>query len=243
MRRLAFGLLSMAVAVSACSSPTAERRQLQPLPGVTTPTTVPATALPMTTLPGDTVPGDTVPATTVPGDTVPPTTAGSTASTAPTTSTASPPTGPRWAFGDFRSVPQLGAEPVRGSGCGADGTIGDVIPDGWWLGIVTSDSATRVQFDLVCVYFGDAADALIAECQATAAGSTCTAYFDETFWPVNRNTRGRTASKAGSYQVEEVADLCSVGQETRTGGITAELDWLLVENGTAVYLRRGCGTE
>ena len=209
MRRLAFGLLSMAVAVSACSSPTAERRQLQPLPGVTTPTTVPATALPMTTLPGDTVPGDTVPATTVPGDTVPPTTAGSTASTAPTTSTASPPTGPRWAFGDFRSVPQLGAEPVRGSGCGADGTIGDVIPDGWWLGIVTSDSATRVQFDLVCVYFGDAADAQAFSFSASG----------------------------------KVADLCSVGQETRTGGITAELDWLLVENGTAVYLRRGCGTE
>ena len=95
----------------------------------------------------------------------------------------------------------------------------------------------------MCAYYDSSAEPLIAECQATAAGSTCTTSFDEAFWPVNRNTRERTVPKASSYQVEAVSDLCSVGRETRTGGITGELDWLLIENGAAVYVRRGCASE
>lgn len=56
---------------------------------------------------------------------------------------------------DVYDVPQLGHEPVRGSGCGGDGSIGDVIPDGYWRGYMTSLDSVRgtLHFDLVCVYF------------------------------------------------------------------------------------------
>lgn len=243
MRRLAYGLLLVvATALPACSSKGAARRELEPLPGVTTPTTL----FVVTTLPGATTP----PATTLPGEGV--TTVATTATSAttlPTTTTttstppATSPAGPRWTFGSFRSVPQLGSEPVRGSGCGADGTIGEVIPDGWWLGMVTDSGTTQLQFDLVCGYYGSSAQPLIDECLASAASATCMAYFDRTFWPVNRNTRARAVPKSQSFQIEEMADLCNVGIETRVGGVTGELDWLLIENGSGVYLRRGCGSE
>ena len=219
MRRLAYGLLIViATALPACSSKGATRRELQPLPGVTTPTT-------LITLPGATI-APTMPTTT-------PT------ATSPVTASS----GPRWTFGSFRSVPQLGSEPVRGSGCGADGTIGEVIPDGWWLGMVTNDGISQLQFDLVCGYYGGSAQPLIDECLASAASATCTTYFDTTFWPVNRNTRIRAVPELQSLQIEEMADLCGVATETRVGGVTGELDWLLIENGSAVYMRRGCGSE
>ena len=115
-----------------------------------------------------------------------------------TASATTPPTlvAAGWAFEDFRSVLRLGGDPVRGSGCGADGTVGEVIPDGWWLGIITADGNSQMQVDLVCAYSGDAAQALIDECLASEAAATCTDYFDETFWPVNRNTRERTVPKS-----------------------------------------------
>ncbi len=224
MRRLAYGLLVViATALTACSSKGVTRRELTPLPGVTTPTT-------RITLPGATI----APATTLPGD----------GSTTPTsTSPVTSPSGPRWTFGSFRSVPQLGSEPVRGSGCGADGTIGEVIPDGWWLGMVANDGVSQLQFDLVCAHYGSSAQPLIDECLAGAASATCTTYFDTAFWPVNRNTRTRAVPESQSVQIEEVADLCGVATETRVGGVTGELDWLLIENGSAVYMRRGCGSE
>ena len=132
---------------------------------------------------------------------------------------------------------------MRGSGCGADSTVGEVIPDGWWLGIITADGNSQMQVDLVCAYSGDAAQALIDECLASEAAATCTDSFDETFWPVNRNTRERTVPKSSSLVTEAVADLCDVGIETRDGGITGELDWIQIQGGSVVYIRRGCGSE
>lgn len=224
MRRLAYGLLIVtAAALAACGSAGVTRRELTPLPGVTTPTT-------LITLPGATI----APATTLSGE----------GATTPTSaSPVTSPSGPRWKFGGFRSVPQLGSEPVRGSGCGADGTIGEVIPDGWWLGIVAGDDVNQLKFDLVCGYYGSSAQPLIDECLASAASATCTTYFDSAFWPVNRNTRTRAAPKLKSFEIEEMADLCGVATETRVGGVSADLDWLLIANGSAVYMRRGCGSE
>ena len=234
MRRLAYGLLLVVAALPACSAKGTARRELEPLPGVTTPTTL----ITVTTLPGATVLPTTGPVTTGPVTTGPVTTAVS-ESTLPTTA----PAGPRWTFGSFRSVQQLGSEPVRGSGCGADGTIGEVIPDGWWLGLIADSSATELQFDLVCAYYGNSAQPLIDECLASDASATCNTYFDRTFWPMNRNTRTRAVPRSPSFQINEVADLCSVGIETRVAGVTGELDWVLIENGSAVYMRRGCGSE
>jgi hypothetical protein len=137
----------------------------------------------------------------------------------------------------------LGSEPVRGSGCGADGTIGEVIPDGWWLGMIADSGATELQFDLVCAYYGSSAQPLIDECLASDASATCNTYFDRTFWPMNRNTRARAVPRSPSFLIEAVADLCNVGIETRVAGVTGELDWVLIENGSAVYMRRGCGSD
>jgi hypothetical protein len=61
-------------------------------------------------------------------------------------------TPPPW---DFYAVPQLGHEAVRGTGCGGDGSIGDVIPDGYWRGYLASDDGTSIQFDLACVYLSE----------------------------------------------------------------------------------------
>ena len=66
-------------------------------------------------------------------------------------------------FADYFDVDPFGAEPVRGSGCGLDAPIGDELPDGLWRGYVRAfdglwvDAATSLEFDLACVYTGDAA--------------------------------------------------------------------------------------
>lgn len=234
MRNLAYGLVAaLAFGLPACSSSTA-KRELEPLPGVTSLTTLPGA----TTLPGlsvatpTTVPGQTVPSVTVVLPTI-----------APTVPVPSTPAGPIWTFGDFRALPQLGTEPVRGSGCGADGSVGDTIPDGWWLGIVTGGGPGTIEFDLVCGYYGTAAQPLIDECLASPATATCLDFFDKSFWPVNRNSKSRTVPTAGELKIETLGELCGVGIEIRTAGITAELNWLRIDHGKAVYLRRGCGGE
>ena len=132
---------------------------------------------------------------------------------------------------------------MGGGGCNADGSVGEVIPDGWWLGIITADGNSQLQVDLVCAYSGEAAQSLIDECLASEAVATCTAYFDESFWPVNRNSRERTVAKSSALVVEAVSDLCDVGIETRPDGITGELEWLQIVDGSLVYIRRGCGSE
>lgn len=67
-----------------------------------------------------------------------------------------------WPYGEFWNVPQLGTEPVRGSGCGGAGQIGDRIPDGLWAGYVSVDAAAPgdVWVDLLCIYFGESAQAV-----------------------------------------------------------------------------------
>ena len=59
-----------------------------------------------------------------------------------------------WPFdGDgWDAVPQLGYEPVRGTGCGADGSLGDTIPDGWWFGVVDWFDGSSMGIDVVCAY-------------------------------------------------------------------------------------------
>jgi len=232
MRTLVYGALAaLALTLTACNSK-ANHQELQPLPGVTT-------LPPITTVPGVSI------ATTLPGaSSVPPETTLAPTSVPPATPPpATAPPGPGWTFGDFREVPQLGAENVRGSGCGADGSIGDTIPDGWWLGIVVDGSDTTYEFDLVCAYKGTAATSLIADCQASPAAATCLDYFDKNFWPMNRNTKARTVPLAADMGRGTNGELCSVGIETRTAGVTGELVWLHIIGGRAVYMQRGCGGE
>ncbi len=51
----------------------------------------------------------------------------------------------------FEAEPLPGSEGAAGSGC-TPGTTS--LPDGIWLGIVTAKSATSIEFDLACIYFG-----------------------------------------------------------------------------------------
>ncbi|HQZ34453.1 MAG TPA: hypothetical protein PK020_08505 [Ilumatobacteraceae bacterium] len=206
-------LVVAALALAACRTQTEQSRQLVPLPGVTTASTVLA---PTTTV-------DLTATTTIVVD---------------ATSTSVAVAG--WPFEGFTSVLRMGGEAARGSGCGADTTVGEVIPDGWWLGIITADGNSQMQVDLVCAYRGTAAQTLIDECLTSDAAATCTDYFDESFWPVNRNGRQRTVPKSSSLVTEAVDDLCNVGAETRDGGITGELDWLQIQGGSVIYIRRSC---
>ena len=74
-----------------------------------------------------------------------------------------------WPYGSFWNVPQLGREPVRGSGCGASGQLGPTIPDGLWAGFVTGyDAASNaIGIDVLCIFAGDTAQAVLAEGTAT----------------------------------------------------------------------------
>lgn len=216
MRRFGSGVLAVVVfALAGCQSQAEEPRQLAPLPGVTTASTILAAT----------------------------TTVDPTSTTTTPANATSPVVAAGWSFGDFRSVLRLGGQSVGGGGCNADGSVGEVIPDGWWLGIITADGNSQLQVDLVCAYSGEAAQSLIDECLASEAVATCTAYFDESFWPVNRNSRERTVAKSSALVVEAVSDLCDVGIETRPDGITGELEWLQIVDGSLVYIRRGCGSE
>ena len=61
---------------------------------------------------------------------------------------------------NFRSVCGHRVWPADGrhAGCGGDGSIGDVIPDGWWRGFVPSwdgttlEQSSSLQVDLICIY-------------------------------------------------------------------------------------------
>ena len=140
-------------------------------------------------------------------------------------------TPPPW---DFYSVPQLGYEAVRGTGCGGDGSIGDVIPDGYWRGYLGSDNGTSIQFDLACVYFHQ-----VANSTPVPDG-----------WFVNNKTRTRTVPRSpgffvsgtryrpdGSVPFFQTATVAEGGNFDGDnipfeGGDT----WLYIENGQAQWL-------
>jgi hypothetical protein len=109
------------------------------------------------------------------------------AETSPTTDVPSS-TPIDYGFTNFVDVPQLGNEAVRGTGCGGDGSIGDVIPDGYWRGYVRSwdganlEQSSSFQFDLICIYLEAVGDQHIID------GSL-----------VNHNDRTRTVPIAAGF--------------------------------------------
>ena len=89
-----------------------------------------------------------------------------------------PPAQVVWPFVDFQTVPRLGDENVRGSGCGGATEIPAEIPDGVWAGQIDGffdgddeitvheladiDDADELAFDLWCIYRGEAAASVAA---------------------------------------------------------------------------------
>lgn len=153
--------------------------------------------------------------------------------------TAEPPGPTGFPFPNAFEVPQLGYEPVRGTGCGADASIGDVVPDGWWFGGVESITAASLRLDLVCAYFGDEASTRIAECAASDGYDVCTSYWGDQFWPVNNTERYRVIPvAAGLVRAVDSTMGCSLADIDRYEG--DELSWVHIVDGRAVHLQHLC---
>jgi hypothetical protein len=112
-----------------------------------------------------------------------------------------------WQGWDYYGVPQLGAESVRGTGCGSNGALGEVIPDGIWNVIVgdgtgssSAWTASRIQLDVRCVYTGASGQQLWnAACAANPESDDCTMASPD-WYVVNANSRRRTMPVAPTVQ-------------------------------------------
>lgn len=171
-----------------------------------------------------------------------------------TSSAAGASTGPSFQvpFGDYFDVDPIGTEPVRGSGCGLDTSIGDELPDGLWRGFVRSfdglwvDAATSLEFDLACVYTGDAAVDAEREWRADHPGETPIEVIDG--FLVNDNDRVRTVALSSSFvQVDaqwNSAGHCLPPPTLPPSGETQAyrlLDsWLLIAGGEARWVVTSC---
>ncbi len=154
-------------------------------------------------------------------------------------------TGWMWPYSTYFEVPQLGEEPVRGSGCGVSGQLGDTIPDGVWNGYVQGLTATTLLFDVACVYYGDIAEDLIDEHLATIPEDEILGDFNPSYWIVNTSERVREVPVAWDF-ASRAAVWTDYGCEDPGPGEDDYLptgwfdSWLIIENGEAVFLLESC---
>lgn len=158
-------------------------------------------------------------------------------------------------FADYFDVDPFGTAPVRGSGCGLDTPIGAELPDGLWRGYVRSfdglwvDAASSLQFDLACVYAGDAAAEAEQEWREDHPGQEPVDVRDG--FLVNNKDRERTVPLARSFvQVDgqwNDAGQCAVPETLPPSGDTEAyrlLDsWMLVTGGEAQWVVTSCPPE
>lgn len=212
----------------------------------TIPDVAPTLALPAeTTLPPQTTTVATTPATAPPETAAPETTL-----PPPPPSTTPPAAGcvacqPNYVFpyASHFDVPQLGTEPVRGTGCGADGSLGPTIPDGIWNGFIKI-SATTLTIDVECVYYGASAAPYVAACEAEHDADDCLEHGDD-FWTVNNNPRTRTVPlDPGFRRRYEVNGCADPGPGKGAKKASPEQDqfdsWLIIENGKATFALTSC---
>ncbi|MEI2705568.1 MAG: hypothetical protein V9E89_09990 [Ilumatobacteraceae bacterium] len=168
-----------------------------------------------------------------------------------------PPAQVIWPFVDFQTVPQLGDETVRGSGCGGAQEVPATIPDGVWAGQIdgfvdggsaTDDigSATGLQFDLWCIYQGDAAAKILA------AGQQTILLDNPAYLVVNNNERARGVNLDESfilrYAVRLVDGRCidpgpAAKEYTGDDGLPyyrSAQTWLNIKDGKAVWAFVDC---
>jgi hypothetical protein len=161
---------------------------------------------------------------------------------------ASPPS--VWPYGEFWNVPQLGTEPVRGSGCGASGQIGATIPDGLWAGFISYDGPTDVFWiDLLCIFYGESAQAVIADGTANIVSR------EPDYLIVNNNEQRRRAPN--NVQVVANSWLDDGGRCVEYGWTAAGPDqshfapaasmfdtqaWIRIHDGAVTWILWGCDT-
>jgi hypothetical protein len=221
--------------------------------------------LPPLSTTGTTAPLDTTVPTTVPGGaatgtsatgTTGTTTTTTTATTTTTTTTVGPPpptsatTVPRhvtWGGWAYYSVPRLGSEPVRGTGCGSAGGLTDVIPDGIWNVIVKSFGAAQVAVDVRCVYTGAAGKQRHdAACAADPGGDDC--LLQSAGWfVVNASTRLRTmplaaGSKYGVGAIGGSPDCPPVTQDRTSPDAPWRFmdSWIVIDAGQVTTVIAAC---
>jgi hypothetical protein len=143
----------------------------------------------------------------------------------------------------FFEVPQLGPEPVRGTGCGADGTLGEVIPDGIWDARRIVISASTIGIDVQCVYYGDSGAQLLANCLAEEGPDGCEDT-DPDFWFVNASSRIRTMPLAPEFRRRyATSDGCADPGPGNTRGVQGQDDfdsWVIIEQGEATFALTSC---
>ena len=145
---------------------------------------------------------------------------------------------PIWPYGPFWNVPQLGSEPVRGTGCGSQGQIGDVIPDGLWAGYVTNETTPTIGIDLLCIFFGASAQHVISEGTATIVNN------EPDYLVVNNNTRVRTAPAAPGIVLRDSAPVngeCVEGAAGVHNPEPARQAWVRIDGGQVTWILWGCG--
>lgn len=203
-------------------------------------TTSAATTVPDTTQPPATAPPTATPQTTPPQTTLPATTLPSPTST---------PSGcvacrPEYVFpyANHFAVPQLGSEPVRGTGCGADGNLSLTMPDGIWNGFVKVSSNT-LTIDVQCIYYGASAEPFIDACEAERPDDECAEFHD--FWKVNNNPRTRTVELDPNFRRRYESSSCTdpgpgKGTTPPAAGESGLDSWLIIENGKAVFALTSC---
>jgi hypothetical protein len=156
----------------------------------------------------------------------------------PTTVPGPPVSTGLWTFdGDWLdAVPQLGNEPVRGSGCGADGSIGDVIPDGWWFGVIRSSDGAQFGFNLACAYYGESARPHLEQCDP----ETCV--WNESLIPVFPTDRIWNVPTRPDI-VKELTATCAANAaelEAQFLGDLSLYSWIHITAGQADYVRYAC---
>ena len=153
-----------------------------------------------------------------------------------------------WPYPDYFSVPQLGIEAVRGSGCGGDGTLGLIIPDGLWTGYAVDVTADYIDFDVACVYYGASAIPFIEDYLATTPEDERLDYNPD-YWLINNNSRTRRVPLSEHFLHRSAEWAEGVG--CVDPGPSADLlagerpssvidSWLNIHNGEAQWLLTSC---
>ncbi|WP_162942520.1 hypothetical protein [Desertimonas flava] len=151
---------------------------------------------------------------------------------------------PIFPFETFSDVPQLGTEPVLGTGCGADGSIGDTIPDGIWSGFVDAPAAGEpLSVDLVCIFTPAAAAGVIADGTASILIPDGADAPDPDFLLVNNNERERTVPTSPDLQLRDAVfqgDACVEGPFIPEADHTIYQAWFNIDGGQATWVVWGC---
>jgi hypothetical protein len=143
-----------------------------------------------------------------------------------------------WPYGPFWNVPQLGSEPVRGTGCGSQGQIGDVIPDGLWAGYVTNESTPTISIDLLCIFTGAAAGHVVSEGTANIVNN------EPDYLVVNNNTRLRSAPAAPGIVLRDSSSIngeCVENPAAAHNPAPARQAWIRIDGGQVTWILWGCG--